>query len=681
MASDGAVLHADEPIESRSEDLLGRVTFADRISDEVLRSPAARGFVIAVTGEWGSGKTSVLKLVAESVAEKAVTLWFNPWLFSTSEELVSRFFAEFAAQMAGHQDQEVKNLAECIASYGKALAPVAQLILPGVGTLMSGAAEALGVATDSVGRSTRDRYVALSEELARSQTRFVVFIDDIDRLRPDEIGEVMRLVKLVGDLPNVVYVLAYDRRRVEDALGAGDLKQGRAYLEKVVQVAHTMPALRPGTLHRIALEELQAVLGDRRLPFFDDDAWGELFRQGIAPMIRTLRDARRYANVAPLMASLVGDEVAGQDLLALEALRVFEPDVHAALRDLRPGLTGESGGIAPLERIEAERREALKVVLEAAGDQESTTTLLRLLFPPAGHLLGGTREEAGKRSWRVSRRVASGDVFDVYLHASFGEEAIATADVLKVVAALADEDRLRALLAEVPDERLNELLDRVQDYGADFRAEYAGAAAAFLHLMPRLRLGMRWSLFPPEWAVKGVLSQFLGTLPHADRPAVVDQLFDGAPYLTARWFVIMWFGHSDDAREQGELRVLTPDATERLWTKLREEILKAEIAALVDEPRLLTLMGVLIRGDDDDESRELIRGKLADDRLFEALLVNALQYSDWWRALIRLVGEEWLKSRVAEVDAKRSNKELGDDVAFALERARARAAGELDPFD
>src|SRR4051794_2582887 len=127
MASDRSTLHGDEPTELRSEDLLGRTAFADRIADEVLNAPAARGFVISVTGKWGSGKTSVLKFVEEAIRDDAVTLWFNPWLFSSSQELVSRFFAELVTRMKGHQDEQIRGLAGRVAAYGKALAPVGHL--------------------------------------------------------------------------------------------------------------------------------------------------------------------------------------------------------------------------------------------------------------------------------------------------------------------------------------------------------------------------------------------------------------------------------------------------------------------------------------------------------------------------------------------------------------------------
>lgn len=52
--------------------------------------------------------------------------------------------------------------------------------------------------------------------------RLVVVLDDVDRLRPDEIRDMVRLVRVVGDFPNTVYIMACDRGYVEECLGDGD---------------------------------------------------------------------------------------------------------------------------------------------------------------------------------------------------------------------------------------------------------------------------------------------------------------------------------------------------------------------------------------------------------------------------------------------------------------------------
>ena len=94
-------LQSDEPIVRRAEDRLDRARLAEEIAQQAIDSPPGQGFVIAIDGPWGSGKTSVMNMIEEAVAEgsNAVVLRFNPWLFSDTEQLVVRFMHELAAQL------------------------------------------------------------------------------------------------------------------------------------------------------------------------------------------------------------------------------------------------------------------------------------------------------------------------------------------------------------------------------------------------------------------------------------------------------------------------------------------------------------------------------------------------------------------------------------------------------
>jgi hypothetical protein len=56
------------------------------------------------------------------------------------------------------------------------------------------------------GKTLRELREAVVEALMGFEGRIVVFLDDLDRLTDSEIREIVRLVKLVGDLPRVSMV-------------------------------------------------------------------------------------------------------------------------------------------------------------------------------------------------------------------------------------------------------------------------------------------------------------------------------------------------------------------------------------------------------------------------------------------------------------------------------------------
>lgn len=134
-------LQSDEPIVRRAEDRLDRARLAEEIAQQAIDSPPGQGFVIAIDGPWGSGKTSVMNMIEEAVAEgsNAVVLRFNPWLFSDTEQLVVRFMHELAAQLgekassAGDErlSLRLRDISERLGSYGDVLVPLGWVPLVG----------------------------------------------------------------------------------------------------------------------------------------------------------------------------------------------------------------------------------------------------------------------------------------------------------------------------------------------------------------------------------------------------------------------------------------------------------------------------------------------------------------------------------------------------------------------
>jgi predicted KAP-like P-loop ATPase len=76
---------SDQPIQRAAQDLLGRAPFAGAVARSLARAPRDHGFVVAVPGPWGDGKTSVLNMAIEAFQTQepqAAVVRFNPWLLS-----------------------------------------------------------------------------------------------------------------------------------------------------------------------------------------------------------------------------------------------------------------------------------------------------------------------------------------------------------------------------------------------------------------------------------------------------------------------------------------------------------------------------------------------------------------------------------------------------------------------
>ena len=132
--------------------------------------------------------------------------------------------------------------------------------------------------------------------LAAVEKPLVVVVDDIDRLTTSEIRDVFKLVRLTASFPNVIYILAFDRIRVESALAEQGIS-GRDYIEKILQVTVDLPVVPQQVLKRAKVfRAIDSALSAIDVTgTFDGNAWPDVYMEIVCPLIRNMRDIRRYA--------------------------------------------------------------------------------------------------------------------------------------------------------------------------------------------------------------------------------------------------------------------------------------------------------------------------------------------------------------------------------------------------
>ena len=465
----------DRPIEKRSQDRLGRAVYASKMAAEIRRLNASQGMVIGLFGPWGAGKTSVLNMIAEALAEEPawITVRFEPWLFSGAGELLSLFFADLARQLKLRQDSGLSKVAGSLEAYGEMLDSLGWVPIAGTW------ASRVGKLGKLIGRPVNQRREKARElpaqretlirELSERETPIVVILDDIDRLQPSEIHDILRLVRLTGQFPQVVYVLAMDRARVEKVLSEPGF-EGRDYLEKIIEVAHDLPAVSVHALYGLLGEELDTIVSSDPRPV-DTKRWSTVFYKGIAPLFANLRDVHRYLAVLPATLATIGGEVAFTDVLALEALRVLQPDAHAMMATCAWALA--NGSPDPTQRI-----------IDAAEPRahEAVAQLCRLLFPAVEqHLLHGRHYDArAKASWRRDGRVADITVFGFYLARVLDPWTVPATDFEQILAALGDPQVLWEKLTGVSPAALADVLERLEAYEHDYPLDAVEPAASVL---------------------------------------------------------------------------------------------------------------------------------------------------------------------------------------------------------
>ncbi len=287
--------------------------------------------------------------------------------------------------------EKAASIISALSDYADTLSPALDLLTPGLA--IAGKAGAKGLkALSAPDKSLVALRTKLETLLADYPHPIVVTIDELDRIEDHEIRTVAQLVRSVVDFPNISYVLAYDPKRVIQALGEGATAaereiRGSAYLEKIVQLQLPLPAVFGEELIRLLNAELAKLPTTQGMPkeFTRIERYQELTNALLQGAIQTPRDISRLVGTFHALAGMVGSEVDQIDLLAYSALLAKSPRTVQRLRDEPEDFSDEIISVrAVLRRMNASKEtpeQRLKAVLPDDGDHRGTSELLKFLFP------------------------------------------------------------------------------------------------------------------------------------------------------------------------------------------------------------------------------------------------------------------------------------------------------------
>jgi predicted KAP-like P-loop ATPase len=424
----------DSPIEAADDDRYGVTSFAKSLAKSIAGIDKPIGTTIALNGAWGSGKSSIVNLIRTELSnsgnEKLVVSDFKCWWFRGEEALALAFLQSLDGILRSSLGNKVKNL---IPRISKRLLQAGPTLGAAI-TLASGTplTALLGdgakfVSTFFPDDDTLEKtFQKLATVLANEDRRFLIVIDDIDRLSPDEAIAIFRLVKSVGRLPNVMYLLVFDRDLAEKAVQERFPSEGPHFLEKIVQAGFEVPNPLKSDLNQTVLAEINEICGD----VAEDDVVSvmNLFYDVVVPYMVTPRHVARYRNAISVTWPAVAGEISLADFIALEALRLYEPTLFQSIRSHKDQLCGASDR----ENDDNSKEILWKQLLDEvpASRHEIGKRALQRLFPSLQDTIHGSDWVS---LWDAKRRVCVDSHFDTYFRLSLSDEVLSVKVIEEII--------------------------------------------------------------------------------------------------------------------------------------------------------------------------------------------------------------------------------------------------------
>ena len=473
-------ISADRPLEDPQDDRLGYAPFAKNLAENICKMKHGEGFVLGIYAPWGSGKSSLLNFVAHYLnqkpeKERPTIVRFNPWWFTGQENLAKEFFTQLLAVL-GHKGR-ITRIRLVTAALAERVAGLSRF---------DGGLASMGIGIVARWLMPKERDVfALKEQLStllrKRGGKILVILDDVDRLADDEIRQCFQLIKAVADFPNVVYLLAFDRDVVCDALRGVQGGSGEKYLQKIIQVPFELPTPDRMSLQSLLFGKLDQIIADTPEKLFDKTYWGNVYHKGIDHFIHTPRDVTVLANAIQATYPAVMGEVNPVDFIAIEALRIFAPFIYNTIRRNSESFTGSHGPLS----MEYRTTDTLKPFHDAwlgqvpEADRKAVRTLIEQLFPKVRGVLGNSHYgPEWEEKWRKGLRVCSGDIFPTYFRLAIPEGSFSAKELETILSLASDAGAFAAKLLELSKEtrtdganRTRVLLERIEDYTDDLEEE------------------------------------------------------------------------------------------------------------------------------------------------------------------------------------------------------------------
>ncbi len=325
------------PIENLTEenDYLGIIEKADLIKT-FLESNTAEFEQIkmfALYGEWGSGKSTLMKYLEKELKGTFNTFFFEAWEFEADRNLSASLLEYLISDSKGEISKAFEKLKNTTAKLFEGLAKATTIKAP---IFNFSGKEFVTTMEKEDERSFlqlkndfKKEFIGWEREIIkRKSTKYnIVFIDDLDRCEPENVLNLLSALKLFFTYgKKTIFFCGIDKKAVKEAVKTkyGDVVKANEYIEKIFDISYTMP-------EHEDLTKLIAI-------YFDD---------GLTKEINSVKyNVNKTIEIFFVSINLTNPRRVKKVLNKFLMLRVFRENLDPSQKESFPNIAeGESGGL------------------------------------------------------------------------------------------------------------------------------------------------------------------------------------------------------------------------------------------------------------------------------------------------------------------------------------------------
>lgn len=242
----------------KKTDYLGIIDKGDIIRDFLIGSKDSYDEIkmFSLYGDWGSGKSSLMKYLENELQKEFNTFFFEAWEFEKDENLAMSLLDFIRIKSNSSEEAFYSNLIKSGARILRGMGKSIKLNIP----LFPGGPELEVDPSPFIEEISKTEELTFYQALENFKKDFqtledfltlegkpkynIVFIDDLDRCEPEQVLNLMSAIKLFFTYgKKTIFLCGIDKKAVQEAVKTkyGKVVKANEYLEKIFDISFSMP--------------------------------------------------------------------------------------------------------------------------------------------------------------------------------------------------------------------------------------------------------------------------------------------------------------------------------------------------------------------------------------------------------------------------------------------------------